>query len=487
MKKRTCACRTRVALLVATVVVELATSTVARAAQSDAPVVINDFGKLYPATVLKVVQGKTTADLVAVINEAREQGLRVSIAGKRHSQGGHAFYEGAVVLDMNDYDDVLQLDIANKLITVQSGATWEEVQDYVNTRGLAVKVMQSSNIFTIGGSLSANVHGRDPNYGPLIETVRGFRLLTADGTILNVSKTENAELFTLTIGGYGLFGVILDADIELTDNLVYEKRTEELDYTAYPQWFAATVGDDPGIGLHYGRLSVARNAGFLKDMYVTSYRAVDAEPDAGGELSAERFVRSTRFLYGLSRRHDWAKALNWRLLKTVVDKPGETERVTRNNAMRPPVSFLEHASTRDTDILQEYFIPTENFATFTDKLRELVTAHDINLLNVTIRYLPAETESFLRYARADSFAFVLDINHGLSADERAAAEFWTQALVDTAAELGGTYYLTYQLYPSSQQIRMHYPDLDRFFAKKLQYDPGQMFVNTFYAHYAGEP
>ena len=53
--------------------------------------------------------------------------------------------------------------------------------------------------------MSANVHGRDIESTSIIDTVVSFRLLTASGQILNVSREENSELFPLVIGGYGLF------------------------------------------------------------------------------------------------------------------------------------------------------------------------------------------------------------------------------------------------------------------------------------------
>ena len=72
---------------------------------------------------------------------------------------------------------------------------WADLQKYINPYGLALKVSQSQNIFTIGGSLSVNVHGRDIRHHALIETVESFRLLNAKGHILTVSREENSELF----------------------------------------------------------------------------------------------------------------------------------------------------------------------------------------------------------------------------------------------------------------------------------------------------
>jgi FAD/FMN-containing dehydrogenase len=55
--------------------------------------------------------------------------------------------------------------------------------------------------------------------------------------------------------------------------------------------------------------------------------------------------------------------------------------------------------------------------------------------------------------------------------------------VDLASRLNGTYYLPYQLYYSSQQLRQAYPEIDAFFAAKKQYDPDGLFTSKFYEKY----
>ena len=152
---------------------------------------IHDVSRLFPAHVKEIVQGQEEEALIAAVKIARDKDLKISIAGSKHSQGGHAFYKDSVWLDMGTYNKVLELDEDRKTITVQSGTTWKQIQNFINPYGLSIKVMQSSNIFTVGGSLSSNVHGRDPKYGTIIETIDSFRLLTADGHIKKVSRTEN--------------------------------------------------------------------------------------------------------------------------------------------------------------------------------------------------------------------------------------------------------------------------------------------------------
>jgi CRISPR/Cas system CSM-associated protein Csm2 small subunit len=79
---------------------------------------------------------------------------------------------------------------------------------------------------------------------------------------------------------------------------------------------------------------------------------------------------------------------------------------------------------------------------------------------------------------------VLYINQGLSEKEKNKAEKWTQKIIDLAIENKGAYYLTYQLYPTQEQIRTVYPEIDNFFSEKKKYDPEEMFMNKFYAKYA---
>ena len=119
-------------------------------------------------------------------------------------------------------------------------------------------------------------------------------------------------------------------------------------------------------------------------------------------------------------------------------------------------------SEKDTDILQEYFIPIESFSSFINEFRKLIIASKINLLSVTTRYMPKNKESLLSYSEKTTIAIVIYVNQELSPKEVKKTKKWTQKLVDIAYENGGTYYLTYQKYPSKKQFRQHYPLADEF-------------------------
>ena len=454
--------------------------------QKNDPLVVTDVARLLPTKVERIDKVHKVEQLQATLREATEKRWKVSIAGSKHSQGGHTYYDGAVVLDMKDFDQVLNLDQEKKTITVEAGATWDDIQRYINPYGLAIKVMQSSYVFTVGGTMSANAHGRDLDKTSFVETVLSFHLMKPDGKILNVSRTENSELFKLVIGGYGMFGVILDATIQLTDDVVFERQATVMDYTEFPDYFAKHIQTDPTVNLMLVRPSISPSS-FLRELVVTTWHKTDKTAEGIHTLGEEQHVLRDKFFFGLSRSFDWAKALRWYLQKKIESSPGETKLISRNNAMRPPetpLEFLDYYSTKDTDIIQEYYVPVRNFVPFMDEFRRILQEGKMNVLSSTIRYVKANDETYLAYApKEDTFAIIQMSNVGLSKEAQQHAEAVTQQLVDAAIRFDGTYYLTYQLYPTKEQMWKAYPNAKYVFEQKRIYDPQERFMSKFYEKY----
>jgi len=446
-----------------------------------------DVARLLPAKVGRVERIHDVEQMRALLKEAKEKGLKVSIAGSRHSQGGQTYTDGALVFDMKGFNRMLALDEKAKTLTAQAGATWDDVQHYVNPRGLAVKVMQSSYVFTLGGTLSANAHGRDIATTSVVETVESFRLLLADGQLLDVSRTQNPELFSLVIGGYGLFGVIVDVTLQLADDELYERRAAIIDYRELPAYFASKVQGDPDAVLMLVRPSIDPND-FLRELVVTTWnRTKRPEPAGIHALGEEEGVLLDKFAFNLSRSFDWAKSVRWRLQKRVESSPGKTKLITRNNSMRPPetpLAFLDYYAKGRTDIIQEYYVPTRNFVPFMDSFRKILTDGHMDVISSTIRFVRKNDETALAYAPAeDCFAIIQMSNVGLSPSDQEHAAKVTQDLVEAAIRSGGTYYLTYQGYPTPAQMRRAYPKADFVFERKRHYDPDERFSSRFYERY----
>ena len=162
---------------------------------------VNDASCLNRTAVHGVVKVQTENDILEAVEYAIENDLRVSIAGVRHSMGGHAFAAGVVVLDIMEFNNVT-LNEEAMTVTVQSGATWHQIQNQIHPQ-YAVTAMQSTDIFSVGGSISVNAHGMDHNYGALGNTVRSLKMMLADGSIVTTSRTENPELFSMRLAAMG--------------------------------------------------------------------------------------------------------------------------------------------------------------------------------------------------------------------------------------------------------------------------------------------
>ncbi|MCP4767385.1 MAG: FAD-dependent oxidoreductase [Gammaproteobacteria bacterium] len=413
----------------------------------------DDISRLNQDDVQTVVRVKSDSDVVDALGRVKSQG-HIVVSGTRHSQGGHIVYPGAIVLDMTEYNKVISLSVSGRTIVVQSGTTWAQIQQAVNPHGLSIKVMQSSNIFSVGGSLGANVHGRDPSYGPLVETVKSLKLALTSGEIVTASRHQEPELFHAVIGGYGLIGIILEAEIELTDSVQLIKSTHRTDYDDYADDLVANIDE---MALHYGRCSIVKDETFLRECFSINYRIANSAPTTES-LSEEENVEINSLLFDFSRHTELGKKLRWKLQKEFIDVPGEAVQVNRNNAMRPPIEFLAYESESDTDILQEYFVPVSEFSEFMDGLRRELLENDVNLLSITLRYLSKNDESILNYATDDMIAIALFVNIGIDEASIETAQNWTRKLVALALGHEGTYYLTYQRFPTLDQFQQAYPD-----------------------------
>jgi decaprenylphospho-beta-D-ribofuranose 2-oxidase len=487
------------------------------------PEVVQDVSLLNPAEVAVTCRpqggddwARAEQDIREALRYAYQSGLTVSIAGQRHSQGGHISSPGALLLDLRDYRGVRfgPDERDERIVRALSGSTWEDVQEIVNGEGLhpeaygeamtrldpdgrletpgslAVAVQQSSNVFSIGGSLSVNCHGRDKEFGPIISTVRSFRIMLWDGRVVLArrgadAQSESARLYRAAIGGFGLFGVLLDVELDLQDNVVVEKQVTRGHYTDYVRTLTEEVIPDPAIRLHYGRFNIDEldEDNYLRDMYSVDYRTTP-EIDQWEPLATETNASLNGAIMELGEWSKLAKSMRWKALLHHIDIPGTTERMTLNNAMRPQVQLLfERHGKRSINILQEYFVPLESFVGFIDGLREVALNKGINIQNITLRYVAKNEESLLSYAPTDRIAVVLYINIALNETALENAAHWTRALVDLAIANQGTYYLAYQRWPTEKQLHESYPSFKLFLQEKTDFDPHGLFHNQFYGHY----
>jgi hypothetical protein len=202
-----------------------------------APGHVDDVSRLKPTRVAEVwsVPAEPSAaesQLHELFRHAREKGLRVAIAGARHSMGGHTIYPDGITIDMLPFRR-MELDADRRIFDVGAGARWSEIIPYLDIRGFSVAVMQSNDDFSVGGSIRVNCDGWQHDHQPIASTVESLRLMKADSSIAVCSRAENTELFSLVVGGYGLFGIILDSQLRVVPNERCRPESEVLPADRY--------------------------------------------------------------------------------------------------------------------------------------------------------------------------------------------------------------------------------------------------------------
>jgi FAD/FMN-containing dehydrogenase len=428
---------------------------------------------------------QAVAQLREVLQLARTQHLGVSIAGARHSMGGHSIYPDGIVLDMLPFHH-MQLDDKKALLRVGAGARWADIIPYLDARGFSVAIMQSNNDFSVGGSLSVNCHGWQQNQPPIDSSVESLRLLQADGSVVRCSREANAELFSLALGGYGLFGVILEAELRVVPNERYHAEVEVMHSDRYVQRFREKIDGADNIGMAYGRLCVIPgDKTFLHEAILTVFRKSPCRPEEIPVLKSPGLATIKRDIFRAQIGSKLGKELRWTAEKTIGEQLAH-KHFSRNQLLNEGAGVYEEHREDHTDILHEYFIPAAGFDDFLVQARQIIPRHHGELLNVTIRNVLQDKDSFLHYAERDMFSFVMLFNmkRTEAADEKMAA--LTRDLIDAAIGCGGRHYLPYRLHATREQFYKAYPQAAQFFELKKKYDPVLLFRNKFYLTYADE-
>lgn len=417
------------------------------------------------------------AALRAELAEAAAENRPVNIGAARHSMGGQAIPRNGTAITLDSR--FLQADPDKGLYRVQAGVRWREVITALDPLNLSPKVMQSNNDFGVAATFCVNAHGWPVSHGPMGSTVRRIRLMLADGSLITCSRDENPEIFAATMGGYGLTGLITELTVEAAANRRLVPTFEPMPGDAFAERFVDALADG-AVDMAFGRLNVDRTR-FFEDALMITYRP---DPDQTGLTPAGGsglVSRASRYLFRAQLGNERVKSLRWGVETRIGTRL--TGPVTRNSLINEPVITLDDRDPARTDILHEYFVSPGEFPAFLDACREVIPRSYQELLNITLRYVAADTESVLSFAPVPRIAAVMLFSQEMTQRAEADMKRMTQDLIDRVIDIGGTYYLPYRLHARPDQFNWAYPRASEFAARKRLIDPDLRFRNAFWDTY----
>lgn len=431
---------------------------------------LNDITQINPIQVNKIIKPKTVNEIVYAIKSTTGP---ISIGGGKYSMGGQTAFENSLHIDMRSFNKIINIDKTKKQITVQAGIRWSAIQKKIDPLNLSIKIMQTYSNFTVGGAISVNCHGRYIGHGPIISSVLELKIVTATGAIIIANRKINQAIFDAAIGGYGGIGVIVEATLQLVDNVKVERHNQEMNVEDYKPYFDKNIRNNKDVVFQNGDLYPPN---YDKIMSVSWSKTTKPLTDEERLLSDdENYWLESK----LSKLVSWGNSGKW-IRKNIIDPLVYFPKIVRwrNKEASYDVKELEPSSRdKETYVLQEYFIPVENIKSFIPKMKTIFQKYDVNVINVSLRHALPDNESYLSWANKEVFAFVIYYKQKTNQEAKDSVKKWTLEMTDAILSENGTWYLPYQPHATIEQFHKGYPNSIKYFELKNRLDPNQRFTN----------
>jgi hypothetical protein len=164
-----------------------------------------------PAMVATV---RSVADVQAVVDFARERGLRIAPQGTGHNAAALGSLDRSILLKTHEMREVT-VDVENRVARVESGAIWLDVTQKTAPHGLVPTLGSAHDVGVTGFTLGGGFCWLGRKHGLSADNVVAIELVTADGAHVRVTEEDDSGLFWALRGGGGSFGVVTALELKL--------------------------------------------------------------------------------------------------------------------------------------------------------------------------------------------------------------------------------------------------------------------------------
>jgi len=442
--------------------------------------------------VRAVCRPTSTAAVQRIVRRANDEQAAIAVAGGRHAMGGQQFGDDTVLIDTTGLDRVIDFDPEEGTVTVGAGIQWPKLisstialqQDALVQWGIRQKQTGADRL-SLGGALAANAHGRGLRFKPLIDDIESFILVDAEGALRRCSRSENAELFALAVGGYGLFGVVVQVTLRLAPRVKLRRDVEIIDLEDLMAAFEGRIAD----GYVYGDFQFSTDPasdGFLRRGVFACYRPVLASTPVTSdrrEFSREDWLRLLHLGHSDPAKAFEVYSRHYLATSGQIYWSDSHQLGTYIDDYHALLDRALGATAPASEMITEIYVPRDRLVDFMAAARRDFREHEVAFIYGTVRLIERERESFLAWARRPyaCVVFNLHVPHTPAGLEKAAADF--RRLIDRGLERDGSFFLTYHRWATRRQIEAAYPQFSEFLRLKRRYDPAERFQSRWYRHY----
>ncbi len=435
------------------------------------------------------IRPRSSEDINEAFQLAKKTGLTITARGAGRSYNDAALNGGGILLDVSGMNHFLEWDPASGQVRCEPGVTLEQLWKKVLPDGWWPPVVSGTMFTTLGGCLSANIHGKNNfRMGPIGEHVLEFSAILPTGAEVTCSPKINADLFYSMISGLGMLGIFTSITMQMK-----KMHSGLLEVHAWP---SRTLKDHlqsledgaPNYDYIVGWLDTINTIGHGQ-IHAANYLHEGEDPDAQENMQLAYQNLPSR-LFGIMPKSllhyfltPFANNLGWGLVNTAKYIVSLRKSVFRESHaafhfLLDYVPKWELAYGRGGLIQYQSFLPKETALQAWTEMLALAKKQGLpSYLGVTKRHRP---DKFLLSHAVDGFSAALDFK--VTDRNRARLSQLLQEYDRIVIANGGRFYFAKNSETSAETTRafLGAETVEKFMKLKKRCDPNGLLESDLY-------
>ena len=443
--------------------------------------IITGFG-LFKSAKAFVAEPKNLKDLEECVNFARQKKFKIAIQGGGNSYSD-VFFNNQLVIDTKHLNSIKSFDQENGIITVEPGLRIGDLLGVIMPHNWILVGLSGSINDVVGGMLSTNTHGKDTwKNGNFSQNIISFKIMFANGTIKEIRKSDDTELFNSIVGGLGFLGLITEIKLKLkpTPSYMVEHKLQRIsNFDMLVDFFYSL--EENGAEYAHALLNPFITGKNMGQGTADSCRFVDKKNCSNEEF--KEFLVKKPSVYMLKPKNFWSLCkLFWnnntnRWLCNM--KYSRTPSSGSKNIVPFPKFQYPHSAKPNFNLL---FTPSGLFEIQTIFPKDIATQafKELMLIGQHYKLYPSicgikrhkSDSSYLAFANDGlSIAWCFSLN-GITSKQR---DEYCKKLIDVVLNNDGKTYLAKHPYFTKDQFQLMYPNYKKILEMKIKHDPDWLF------------